>query len=109
MLAITAPAAALDPHALPPPRLRYVLRIPHEGRMKCVSAFMPHRDDQNRKDWLLGAPFFRRHLVVFDRRKHRIGLAEKASAASVDRGYAPPDDQLDQQLDQRLSVSQWEL
>ena len=70
----------------------YVLRIAHEGRTKCVAAVLPHRDEANRRDWLLGAPFFRRHVVVFDRRRHRIGIAEKASAASDRRGAAPDDD-----------------
>ncbi len=84
----------------------YVLRLQHEGRTQCVAAFLPHRDESNRRDWLLGAPFFRRHVVVFDRRKHRVGLAEKAGVAD-DRGGAPDDSPAVTTL--TASETEWEL
>jgi len=86
----------------------YVLRLQHHGRTQCVAAFLPHRDDGNRRDWLLGAPFFRRHVVVFDRRKHRVGIAEKRSVTS-DRGGAPDDSPEVEMLTASASETEVEL
>ena len=57
--------------------------------------------------WVLGAPFFRRHYAVFDRARHRIGLAEQRlhEAGTVAAAAAAAPRRADQWLAARDATS----
>ena len=47
----------------------------------CLSAITSHHDPAAPR-WVLGAPFFRRNYVVFDRASRRLGIAAKEPRAA---------------------------
>ena len=84
----------------------HVLRVRTARGVRCASALVPHADPKATA-WVLGAPFFRRHYAVFDRARHRIGLAEQRlhEAGTVAAAAAAAPRRADQWLAARDATS----